>query len=183
MAKEVKPCLTPNCSRPRLYGKKLCYQCFRADLKKKKEEKKLKKIDRSRKTKKYQMGQLKIWHDKTWKLMSEIVRRTGADADGFDYCYTCPNRKHWKELQGGHRYHRTLDFDFRNIHKQCSTCNGKQSRGGKSGNLGEYERRLRNEYGHEWCEQLKLDAGTHLGYTLAEVMTIYYDLREKLARL
>lgn len=181
--KEVRPCSTRDCSRPRLYGKRLCYQCFRTDLKKKKEEKKLKKIESKKKTKKYQTGQLRIWKAKTWRLMSEWTRRKDADAEGINSCFTCGDRYHYKELQAGHKHHRRLDFDPRNINPQCWKCNVKESRGGLNGNLAEYERRQCKEHGHEWTEKLKLDANTHPGYTLTEVMTIYYDLKEKLAKL
>lgn len=115
--------------------------------------------------------------------MSLVVRKTDLDSDGYGICFTCGAKKHYTELQAGHRYHRALDYDFRNVRKQCKLCNGKPVHGGKSGNLGEYELRLCALYGHEWCKKLKLDANTHPGYTLAEVMAVYYDLKEKLSKL
>jgi NAD-dependent SIR2 family protein deacetylase len=53
------------------------------------------------------------------------VRLKAADSMGFCQCVTCPKKKHWKEMQGGHfiergKAHKTLE---ENIHPQCPYCN------------------------------------------------------------
>lgn len=181
--KEAKPCKIPSCSSKRYANLSICRTHYWEKEKLKREEKAKKKLERKIKTKKYQESETKKWHKKCWKLMSELVRRTGVDQEGFDLCYTCDAKFHWKQLQAGHRHHRRLDFDTRNIHKQCWRCNGKQSRGGLSGNLGEYEHRLIKEHGFEWAAKLKLDANTHPGYQLHELKIIHADLKERLSKL
>lgn len=183
MTKKPKPCHLQGCDKPRYNVLRLCFFHYCERKKLKKAETAAKRLARKHASKGYEKSQTELWWNKCWKLMSEIVRRTGADQDGYNNCYTCPNRKHWKELQGGHRHHRRLDFDFRNIHPQCSTCNGQQRNGGKSGNLGEYEHRLALEYGLEWTAKLKLDANTHPGYRLDELKRIHAELQEKLSKL
>lgn len=178
---EAKPCKL--CDQKRYGNLSWCFKHFREREKTKREEKAQKKLVRKQGTKKFQESETKKWGKKCWKLMSELVRRLGADEDGYDTCFTCPARFHWKQLQAGHRHHRRLDFDIRNIHKQCWRCNGKQSMGGLSGNLGAYEKRLIRENGLEWADKLELDANTHPGYRLHELKTIHQELSDKLKKL
>jgi hypothetical protein len=178
MAKEVKPCVTPDCSRTRLYGRKLCYQCLRSDLKKKKEEKIARKKERKIKSKKFQKSELKKWHAKTWKVVSEYVRRSNADWRGMVKCYTCPDIIDWREANCGHFLHQRLDFDLRNLKPQCPRDNLYLS-----GRLDEYAIRLVKDHGLDWVEQLKCDAAQHKGYDLIETMRIYYEMKEKLSKL
>lgn len=176
-----KPC--KHCSKKRYGNLSICFQHYRIRCMQLRDEKTARKIAKKQRTKKFQQSETKKWWKKCWRLQSELVRRTGADQEGFDLCYTCDAKFHWKQLQAGHRHHRRLDFDTRNIKKQCWRCNGKQSRGGLSGNLGEYEHRLIKEYGFEWAAKLKLDANTHPGYQLHELKIIHAELKEKLASL
>ena len=39
---------------------------------------------------------------KLWKLVSEYVRRSGADRNGNCRCCSCGVLRNWKELQAGH---------------------------------------------------------------------------------
>lgn len=60
------------------------------------------------------------------KLCSEYTRRKGASFDGFNYCYTCGVRKHWKELQAGHyisRVYTNTRYYEPNLKPQCYSCN------------------------------------------------------------
>lgn len=179
----TKPCKATGCPKRRYGTAGHCYSHYRERERIKRQERAARKLERRLGSKKHQESERKKWHRKTWVLMSEWVRRKGADSFGMVTCFTCPNRFHWKKMQAGHRHHRTLDFDARNIHPQCWTCNGKQSMGGKSGNLGEYEHRLALEHGIEWCAKLKLDAGTHLGYTIGEIKAIHALLTIELENL
>lgn len=105
--------------------------------------------------------------EKAWKLFSIFIRQRGMDWRGFNQCVTCGARKHWKELQAGHRYHGKLDFDEININVQCARCNH-----WLSGNLGYYERYLVQKYGQAVADDLLLRANTHPGYTLEEMKEV-----------
>ena len=178
--KQPKPCKSKGCDRPRFGNSTLC----RTHYYEHDREKKLKAKLRKQSTKKFQESRRKTLHKKCWKLMSEIVRRTGANPlTGLNECYTCRAVKPWKELQAGHRWHRRLDFDFRNIKPQCQRCNGQQSRGGLSGNLGMYERRLIEEHGLEWSRQLERDANAHVGYSVPELESLITELEGRLDNL
>lgn len=114
--------------------------------------------------------------NKAWKLMSEYIRKKGADKKGYNSCYTCGIIKHWKELHAGHRHHNKLDCDERNIKPQCCKCNTWEH-----GNLGNYERKLIEEYGIDWCKQLEKDAWTKgNNYSTEELEKIIIDLEKKL---
>ncbi len=60
------------------------------------------------------------------KVFSIWIRQRGMDSRGFNTCFTCGARKHWKELQNGHyvsRAHRSLRWDERNCNPQDAACN------------------------------------------------------------
>lgn len=122
-----------------------------------------------------QRTELKKWRSKTWKLMSEWVRRSGADWRGMNICYTCGMFHPWKELHAGHYQHGKLDFDERNLKPQCAACNTYHG-----GRLDEYTLRLIRENGLEWVERLKRDAAQHGGYSLNEIKIIHAELKDKL---
>jgi hypothetical protein len=123
------------------------------------DEKKAKKML----TKTYQRARGKTLHKKAWTLVSEFVRKLGADENGYNTCYTCECRKHYKELQCGHFFHGKLDFDLRNLKPQCPKCNMYHS-----GNLAYYSVKLAKELGVEGMEQLRLDANTKT-YTIEDL--------------
>lgn len=155
-------------TKPRFQLRRQCFQCIREAIKRKKEEKERLRLERKVKTKKHQRSLWKKLHNKAWKLISEYVRRNGADPfTGYTKCYTCGEVKHWKELQCGHFWHGTLDFDLRNLKKQCPQCNTY-----KSGNLAPYASKLIQEYGQEWFVKLEQDAHQHPGYTCEELEKI-----------
>lgn len=121
---------------------------------------------------------LKSWKRKCWRLMSEWVRREGSDFRGYQSCYTCRKRMHWKELHCGHYQHGKLDFDERNLRPQCAGCN--TYRGGM---LDAYTVRLIEENGKPWVDALRVEAAGHRGYRLAEVMAKCLELKERLSRM
>lgn len=60
------------------------------------------------------------------KIFSEYIRRKYADKKGYVSCYTCGQRKHWKEMQCGHfvsRSHLATRFDEDNVRPQDVGCN------------------------------------------------------------
>lgn len=83
-----------------------------------------KAVKKKAKKKKLTDGQLK---KKVWKEFSRFIRTRGADAEGFNGCYTCDVRLHWKSLEAGHlvpgRTNGVL-FDERSVNPQCRRCNG-----------------------------------------------------------
>lgn len=57
---------------------------------------------------------------------SRLVRLKGADKDGYNTCYTCGHRAHYKKLHAGHylsRYYKAARWDFDNVRPQCPMCN------------------------------------------------------------
>jgi len=69
--------------------------------------------------------------------MSELVRRKEK------CCYTCGAGGPWQDHHAGHFVHRNcLDYDLRNIHRQCAGCNTF-----RHGNLAVYAEKLIKDYG------------------------------------
>lgn len=176
--KEERPCKIQDCSRPRFANQSTCATHYRERAKRLKEEKAAKKLLRKQGTKKYQRSELKTWKVKTWKLMSEWVRRSRADWRGYTSCYTCPEILPWKEMQAGHWHHGSLDLDERNLKPQCPRCNLYLS-----GRLDVYTMRLTQDYGLAWVVELKEIALRNTPYSLEEIKNIHADLKEKLSRL
>jgi hypothetical protein len=132
-------------------------------------EKKLKKQS----TKKFQKARFKTLHKKAWTLVSSYVRQLGADSEGFNRCYTCDGRFHYKEMHCSHFHHNKLDFDLRNLKACCVKCNTYMS-----GNLAIYGTKLARELGVEGMEQLRLDANTKI-YTNEDLENIIKKYAEK----
>lgn len=155
-----------------------CYRCIAKIRKEKAETRKKKAQLRKQGTKKYQEGYRKKLHKECWKMMSEVVRRKGADIDGMQECYTCLGSFHWKSMNAGHRFHNKLDFDFDNIHPQCVYCNKYLD-----GNLGEYERHLIYDYGLEFSRNLKNRADIYIRYSTPDLKLIKSALEKELLSL
>ena len=85
--------------------------------------------------------------------MSIRVRSQDADFSGYTKCYTCDKVFHWKELDCGHFFHGRLDFDLRNLRKQCTSCNRF-----RHGNHALYAIKLIEELGLEEVKQLEKDS-------------------------
>ncbi len=173
---DIKPCKI--CGGKRHANINLCFSCYKKREKEKKEEKAIKKLERKQNTKKYQEKIKKTIHNKVWKLMSEYIRKKDADQYGYNYCYTCGEKKHYKELQAGHYKHDRLDFDERNLKPQCGKCNHYNS-----GELDLYAERLIRENGLEWFNKLVSDSWKHEGYSIEEMLEIEKDLKFKISAL
>ena len=77
------------------------------------------------------------------KIVSEYVRRKDADFNGYNSCFTCGVKKHYKELQCGHyisRIYGHTRYYLPNLRPQCPACNIF-----KHGNMDEYALRLERE--------------------------------------
>ena|SRR3990167_4769389 len=62
---------------------------------------------------------------KAWKFFSIHIRKSAADYRGYTRCVTCGASYLWNSgsIHAGHWIHDKLDFDERNIHPQCRSCN------------------------------------------------------------
>ena len=84
--------------------------------------------------------------------VSLYVRQKGADKHGFNYCYTCGGKYHWKDMDCGHyikrRYLQTR-WDLNNVRPQCRACNRL-----KNGNYRVYEPRLCQELGTDFVQKM-----------------------------
>lgn len=106
-------------------------------------------------TKGFLEREYKLLHKKAWKAWSLYVRTLEANTDGINYCYTCEQPFHYKNLQAGHFHHGKLDFDNRNIRPQCERCNK-----WLHGNGAIYGTKLTKELGVEGMQKLLLDSNT-----------------------
>ena len=176
MTSQKKVC--KKCGAKRYLNTSWCYDCYikREKEKKKKKEQNKKTIKKT--TKKETEKLKKRIHNRVWKLMSQYIRRKDADDFGFNTCYTCGERKHYKELQAGHYKHDKLDFDERNLKPQCVQCNHY-----KSGKLDVYGEKLANQYGLKWLNKLVADSWQHQGYSIEEMLKIEERLKGELESL
>jgi hypothetical protein len=166
--KKDKPCKI--CGGKRIYGMTICYKCFREKERKKREEKIAKLKERKKKRKEKDHNSYRYLRKIAWDIFSKFIRIKGSDENGMTECYTCGEKLHWKKLQAGHFHHSKLDFDERNIHKQCVRCNK-----WLSGNLAIYATKLALELGVTGMKKLLLDANTTI-YSiqdLREIIKIY----------
>lgn len=85
-------------------------------------------------------------------LTSLYIRQKGIDRNGFNTCYTCGARYHWKEMDCGHyikrRYLHTR-WNLTNVLVQCVICNRTLG-----GNYKVYEPKIRAELGTDEVQKL-----------------------------
>jgi len=171
--KKILPCKI--CGGKRLPKGTLCFRCWRTEQK----ETRLKRVIREKASKARKrlitrkeaktaahLNSYRYLHKKAWKAFSVAVRQNGMDSKGFNRCYTCNCKKHWKELHASHFWHRRLDFDKRNVKPCCPQCNTF-----RSGNLAPYAVKLTEELGAEGMKKLQLEANTK-HYTCEELKEI-----------
>ena len=168
-----KPC--KKCGGKRLPKGTLCYKCFLAQRKEarlkwmvreKASRARRRLIARKQAKTTAHLNSYRYLHKKAWTAFSVAVRQDGMNSEGFNRCYTCGIKKHWKELHASHFWHRRLDFDKRNVKPCCPQCNTF-----KSGNLAPYAVKLTEELGVEGMKQLQLEANTKV-YTCEELRLI-----------
>lgn len=124
---------------------------------------------------------LKALKNRAWKLLSEYVRRKGADAGGTERCYTCGHLAHWKELQAGHAIggrHNAVLLDEDIVRPQCVRCNVFQR-----GAYPVFTARLIRENGLTWFEEKLAGARQAVKFTRDDLERFIADYREKLAGL
>lgn len=107
-----------------------------------------------------------------WKLVSEYVRRRDKGV-----CYTCGDKKDWKDQQCGHYIHKDcLDFevDF-NLRCQCVRCNK-----WLSGNSGVYAERLIKEIGAEQVGLLRQQSQITKKWSVQELENLIFTYKQAL---
>ena len=131
-----------------------------------------------KKSKKIKHISLKSLRRLAWKLESEYVRRSGADRKGYNFCFTCGKKDHWKNLDCGHYIHRNnLNYDLVNLKPQCTRCNRFLH-----GNLGVYAERLIAEYGEEAIRNLRCRGNENKKFTIFELKELIEKYTELLDR-
>lgn len=120
--------------------------------------------------------------EKAWKILSEFIRRSHADSNGFCRCYTCGKVLDWKkDAQAGHaiggrRGMVLLDPEI--IRPQCVGCNvfGR-------GNYPVFTTKLIKEKGMDWWEK-KLEQSRQVRkWTRSELEEFIETYKEKLDAL
>ncbi len=116
-----------------------------------------------------------IMQDKAWTQFSIYVRRKNADFYGIVDCFTCFNKKHWKEMNAGHYKHGKLDFDEMNINVQCVNCNK-----WNSGRLDVYSMKLIDKYGLDAVRDLEQRASRAVveKFPLEHFVEIYHRYKK-----
>lgn len=116
---------------------------------------------------------LKRLKAKAWNIMSLYVRLRDEGR-----CFTCGKVDSIQKMNAGHFKHHRLDFDERNIHCQCVSCN--KFRGGK---LDIYAERLEDMYGQGIIQELSAAANKIHRYTRTELEEIIEKYTRKLEAL
>ena len=123
----------------------------------------------------------KALKNKCWKLFSEYLRRSYADASGFSNCFTCHTRAEWKSLQCGHAIggrHNAVLFDLSICRPQCARCNIFQR-----GNYPIFTTKLIQENGLSWWLQKLEDSKKIVKYTRSDIEEKISYLTERLSEL
>ncbi len=114
------------------------------------------------------------------ELFSKVIRLKFADKNGDVNCYTCSDKKNWKQMQNGHyipRANMFLRFDERNCRPQCEYCNCR-----KYGNLLIFAQNLDKEH-TGITDILYEESKTIYKYTRDELRLLKIDLTNKLKKL
>jgi hypothetical protein len=118
---------------------------------------------------------------KVWKVFSLYIRLKDADNLGYNYCYTCGIRLHYKRLQAGHGLGgrtNSILFDEELVKPQCQRCNIFLG-----GNYDVFHAKLIKEHGIEWFEgKLKLKNKTKQ-FTINELKQLYEHYKNKVDKL
>ncbi len=112
-----------------------------------------------------------------WKTFSLYIRLKYSDKNGYVSCYTCPARKHYKEMQAGHyikRSYKSLKFDERNVRPQDPRCNMFLD-----GNQDEFAVKLEQEYGLGILQELHRLKWEEKRFTRLELTTLLTDYKQR----
>lgn len=87
---------------------------------------------------------------------SQYTRLSYADENGYNKCYTCGRRAHYKEMQCGHFMPRSLmatRWNGNNARPQCGVCNSSAN-----GRRDTFRRNLISEIGIEAVENIEVES-------------------------
>jgi hypothetical protein len=115
------------------------------------------------------------------RVFSEYIRRKDADHGGTVDCCTCGKLFYWKEVDAGHfvkRQHRSIRWDERNVHPQCTRCN--HFMGGRQDDYAQF---VIKKYGQTVFDELMLLKYQTVKYTRADLMDMIELYQEKLSKL
>ena len=117
-----------------------------------------------------------------WRLVSEYVRKSACNHEGYIRCVTCKKMKEYSQIDAGHflpkKKGSAVYFDLRNIHAQCTSCNRFQH-----GNIHAYYDFMLEKYGLEVIEELKEIAAKPLKLTRSDYYEMIEDFKQKLSQL
>ena len=114
-------------------------------------------------------------------VTSELVRRSAADWQGLVKCYTCPVKKHWKQMQCGHyesRMYNGTRYELKNLRPQCVACNIF-----KMGNKTIFALNLQKEEGQGILEELRAQAIKITQFTANQLEMFIVSLKDRLKKL
>ena len=125
---------------------------------------------RDMKIKKFKKVSIKSLKLKSWKLLSEYVRRRDKGI-----CFTCGVKDEWKNQQCGHFIHGRDDYENPQWFRcQCPRCNN-----WLSGNLGIFARKLIELYGLKAVEDYQ-KYHPPKKWKVQELNQVIKELKEKL---
>lgn len=116
-----------------------------------------------------------------WKMMSEYVRKfeKSCISCGETKEFIIKNGNKYPNMNAGHFIHNKLDFDYRNVHKQCVRCNKHLH-----GNATMYAYHLVKISGEKKFLKLVEDAIKHRNeYSMDQLIDIKKDLTRRLKKL
>lgn len=111
------------------------------------------------------------------KVFSLYIRKRDANGDYFT-CITCNEIKLFSKADAGHyvsRGYKSLRFDERNVHAQCTKCNRFLS-----GNMDEYTIFMIRRYGVDVLEELNRLKYTVKQFTSQELQDMIDHYKQKL---
>ena len=119
--------------------------------------------------------------DKLDKAISEYVRRSAADEEGFCVCPLCGSRHHWKQMDNAHfipRANMSTRFLLMNLICCCVHCNRFLD-----GNLKKYESYLKEHYGPDAVMVLTDLGHTTVKFTQVEINELVKEYKQKIKEL
>lgn len=115
-------------------------------------------------------------------LLQKLVRLKNADDNGYVRCVTCGVTRRWNDgMQGGHfitRVRVATKLDPRNVHPQCSSCNGPRSKTGEV--TINYTLFMEDKFGRDFVDNLILDSRKTKKYTRMELEDIKDQFKKEI---
>lgn len=114
---------------------------------------------------------------KAWKAFSLWVRLSNSDTEGFVFCYTCGQKKHYKVMNAGHGIggrNNAVLFDERIVKPQCVGCN--------IWGRGQYQiftRKLIDELGLETYDEIVKHSSDTVQYKVNDYLEMEKEFKQK----